>query len=196
VGEGESALAAVVSSGISLPSLCFVRARAKGPGKDGVAVQIRILAVGKTREKYLQLGLQEFKKRLAPYARLELINVAEERLADNPSPREEEQVMAREGERLLKLLKPGEYVIALDAGGRSFTSEELAQYLSRLALHGRSALAFLIGGHLGLSPAARSCADLVLSLSPLTFTHQMVRLILLEQLYRAFKIMRGEPYHK
>lgn len=107
MGEGEFALAAVVSSGISLPSLCFVRARAKGPGKDGVAVQICILAVGKTREKYLQLGLQEFKKRLAPYARLELINVAEERLADNPSPREEEQVMAREGERLLKLLKPG-----------------------------------------------------------------------------------------
>ncbi|HHY36201.1 MAG TPA: 23S rRNA (pseudouridine(1915)-N(3))-methyltransferase RlmH [Firmicutes bacterium] len=159
-------------------------------------MQIRILAVGKTREKYLQMGVEEFKKRLAPYARLELLSVAEEKLADSLSPREEEQVMAREGERLLKLLKPGEYVIALDAGGRSFTSEELAQYLSQLALHGRSSLAFLIGGHLGLAPAVRSRSDLVLSLSPLTFTHQMVRLILLEQLYRAFKIMRGEPYHK
>jgi 23S rRNA (pseudouridine1915-N3)-methyltransferase len=165
-------------------------------GKDGLTVQIRILAVGKTKGKYLQLGLQEFKKRLAPYVRLELIDVAEEKLADSLSPREEGQAVAREGERLVKLLKPGEYVIALDAGGRSFSSEELAQYLSQLALHGKSSLAFLIGGPLGLSPAVRSRADLVLSLSPLTFTHQLVRLILLEQLYRAFRIMRGEPYHK
>jgi 23S rRNA (pseudouridine1915-N3)-methyltransferase len=162
----------------------------------GHIMHIRILAVGKTKEKYIELGIKEYAKRLQPYARLEIVTVGEEKLKDNLSTREEEQIRAREGEQLLKGIKPDEYVIVLDVKGKTLSSEGLAQQLFNLALYGNSTIVFIIGGALGLAPEVINRADLTLSLSPLTFTHQMVRLILVEQLYRAFKIMRGEPYHR
>jgi 23S rRNA (pseudouridine1915-N3)-methyltransferase len=162
----------------------------------GLIMHIRILAVGKTKEKYIELGIKEYAKRLQPYARLEIVTVGEEKLKDNLSTREEEQIRAREGEQLLKGIKPDEYVIVLDIKGKALSSEDLARQLSNLALYGNSAIVFIIGGALGLAPEVINRADITLSLSPLTFTHQMVRLILVEQLYRAFKIMRGEPYHR
>lgn len=159
-------------------------------------MQIRILAVGRTKERYLEAGIKEFAVRLRRYASLELVIVGAGKLKDNPSTAEKDQNRHREGEQLLKGIKPGEYVIALDGRGKTLSSEELAQQLSVLALHGKSKIAFVLGGPYGLSSKVLKRANLTLSLSALTFTHQMARLILLEQLYRAFKIMRNEPYHK
>jgi 23S rRNA (pseudouridine1915-N3)-methyltransferase len=152
--------------------------------------------VGKIKEKYLTAGMQEYLKRLTPYARVELISVADEPIPDGASPAQEEQVKAREGERILQQLDGGQYVVALDGRGQPLSSEELAAFLAERALRGQSNLAFVIGGSLGLSTAVLQRADYQLSLGRLTFLHQMVPLILLEQIYRGFKINRGEPYHK
>jgi 23S rRNA (pseudouridine1915-N3)-methyltransferase len=152
--------------------------------------------VGKIKEKYLTAGMQEYLKRLTPYARVELISVADEPIPDGASPAQEEQVKAREGERILQQLDGSQFVVALDGRGQPLSSEELAAFLAERALRGQSNLAFVIGGSLGLSGAVLERADYRLSLGRLTFLHQMVPLILLEQIYRGFKINRGEPYHK
>ena len=158
-------------------------------------MKIRIVAVGKLKEKYLREGVAEYEKRLAPFASVELLETREEYMAENPSEAQRQQTLAKEGERLLRLVPERSFLIVLDVGGKLLSSEALAKELASLALQGQSDLAFLIGGAFGLSSAVRDRADLRISFSPMTFTHQMVRLLLYEQIYRAFKINRGEKYH-
>lgn len=158
-------------------------------------MKIRIVAVGKLKEKYLREGVAEYAKRLAPFASVELLETREEYMAENPSEAQRQQTLAKEGERLLRLVPERSFLIVLDVKGKLLSSEALAKELASLALQGRSDLTFLIGGAFGLSPAVRDRADLRISFSPMTFTHQMVRLLLYEQIYRAFKINRGEKYH-
>ena len=158
-------------------------------------MKIRIVAVGKLKEKYLREGVAEYEKRLAPFASVELLETREEYMAENPSEAQRQQTLAKEGERLLRLVPERSFLIVLDVKGKLLSSEALAKELAARALQGQSDLTFLIGGAFGLSPAVRDRADLRISFSPMTFTHQMVRLLLYEQIYRAFKINRGEKYH-
>ena len=158
-------------------------------------MKIRIVAVGKLKEKYLREGVAEYEKRLAPFASVELLETREEYMAENPSEAQRQQTLAKEGERLLRLVPERSVLVVLDVRGKLLSSEALAKELAALALQGQSDLTFLIGGAFGLSPAVRERADLRISFSPMTFTHQMVRLLLYEQIYRAFKINRGEKYH-
>ena len=158
-------------------------------------MKIRIVAVGKLKEKYLREGVAEYEKRLAPFASVELRETREEYMAENPSEAQRQQTLAKEGERLLRLVPEKSFLIVLDVKGKLLSSEALAKELASRALQGQSDLTFLIGGAFGLSQAVRECADLRISFSPMTFTHQMVRLLLYEQIYRAFKINRGEKYH-
>ena len=158
-------------------------------------MRIRIAAVGKIKEKYLTEGIREFVKRLGPFCRLDMVEVDEERMPENPSQAEKEKALAAEGERLLKQLPKDSYLFVLDVAGKSVSSEELATKLADLGVEGNSDVTFIIGGAFGLSPAVLAAARERLSFSRMTFTHQMVRLFLVEQIYRAFKIMRGEKYH-
>ena len=158
-------------------------------------MKITIVCAGKIKEKYLTAGIAEFMKRLKPFAQVEIREIHEEKMPDNPSAAEKEQVLVKEGEKLLKLVPEGSYLFVLDVFGRENSSEELAASLDKLGLSGRSNITFLIGGAFGLSPEVRKAADELLSFSRMTFTHQMVRLLLVEQIYRAFKINRGEKYH-
>lgn len=159
-------------------------------------MQITVVSVGKLKEKYLKEGIEEYSKRLSAYCKLQLVEVNDEKAPEELSAAEMEQVKRKEGERILSQLKPDQYVIALAIEGQMWTSEKLSAELDRLALHGKSQVAFVIGGSLGLSDEVLKRADVHLSFSKMTFPHQLVRLILLEQVYRAFKISRGEPYHK
>ena len=158
-------------------------------------MKIRIVAAGRLKEKYLREGVAEYEKRLAPFASVELLETREEYMPENPSEAQRQQALAKEGERLLRLVPEKSFLIVLDVKGKLLSSEALAKELAGLALQGRSDLTFLIGGAFGLSPAVRERADLRISFSPMTFTHQMVRLLLYGQIYRAFKINRGEKYH-
>ena len=158
-------------------------------------MRITVVCAGRIKEKYLSAGIAEFLKRLRPFAQVEIREVHEEKMPDDPSEAEKEQVLRREGEKLLKLVPSGSYLFVLDVHGREMSSEELASRIDGLGLSGRSNLAFLIGGAFGLSREVRAAADERLSFLQLTFTHQMVRLLLVEQIYRAFKINRGEKYH-
>ena len=159
-------------------------------------MQITIIAVGKLKEKYLQEGVSEYSKRLSAYCKLRISEVGEEKAPENLSAAEIEQIKRKEGERILAQIKPDQYVIALVIEGEAWTSERLSKELDKLALQGKSQLAFVIGGSLGLSADVLQRAQVHLSFSRMTFPHQLMRLILLEQVYRAFKISRGEPYHK
>ena len=158
-------------------------------------MKITILAVGKLKEKYLRDAVAEYVKRISPFSKLEIIELAEERMPENFSAAEKEKTLVREGERLLARVPEGSELVVLDVAGESLSSEELADYLGARMLEGASRLTFLIGGAFGLSPAVREAARLRLSFSRMTFTHQMVRMLLVEQIYRAFKILRGEKYH-
>ena len=158
-------------------------------------MRITLVAAGRLKENYLRLGIGEFMKRLAPFAQVEIREIREERMPEAPSAAEKEQVLRSEGARLLKLVPEGSFLFVLDVCGKELSSEELAEELAALALKGQSSITFLIGGAFGLSEEVRRAADVRLSLSRLTFTHQMVRLLLMEQIYRAFKINRGEKYH-
>lgn len=158
-------------------------------------MHITIVAAGKIKEKYLAEGIAEFLKRLKPFAQVQIREIPEEKMKESPSPAEKEQVLRREGERLLRLVPEGSYLMVLDVHGKQLSSEELAEKMNALGLEGQSNITFLIGGAFGLSGEVRDAADLRLSFSPMTFTHQMVRLLLVEQIYRAFKINRGEKYH-
>lgn len=159
-------------------------------------MNIQIVAVGKIKEKYLVEGIREYTKRLGPYTKLRVVEVPDEKAPETMSPAEEEQVKDREGERILAQIKPDTYVIALAIDGEAWSSEELSSRLERLATYGRSDIAFVIGGSNGLSSAVLKRADARLSFGRLTYPHQLMRLMLVEQIYRAFKIMRGEPYHR
>lgn len=159
-------------------------------------MQIQIVTVGRLKEKYLVQGVEEYVKRLGPYAKVQLIEVADEKAPEHLSPAEELQVKQREGERLLAQVKPDAFVVAMAIDGQMWTSEELADQLERLGTYGRSQVAFVIGGSLGLSADVLKRADAKLSFGRITFPHQLIRLVLVEQVYRAMKIMRGEKYHK
>lgn len=159
-------------------------------------MQIQIIAVGKLKEKYLTQGIAEYSKRLGPYAKLQITELPDEKAPESMSAAEEEQVKAKEGERILAQIKPDAHVIALAIEGQMWTSEELSRQLDQLATYGRSQVTFIIGGSNGLSDAVLKRANQHLSFGRLTYPHQLMRLILVEQIYRAFKIMRGEPYHK
>ncbi|GAA4724202.1 23S rRNA (pseudouridine(1915)-N(3))-methyltransferase RlmH [Brevibacillus fulvus] len=159
-------------------------------------MQIAIITVGKLKEKYLKEGIDEYSKRLSTYCKLQIVEVSDEKAPEEMSAAEMEQVKRKEGERILAQLKPDQHVIALAIEGQMWSSEKLSAELDKLALHGRSQVAFVIGGSLGLSDDVLKRADAHLSFSKMTFPHQLMRLILLEQVYRAFRISRGEPYHK
>lgn len=159
-------------------------------------MNIQIITVGKLKEKYLIDGIREYMKRLSSYAKVTIQEVPDEKVPETLSPAQEEQAKEREGERILALIKPDAHVIALAIDGKLWSSEELAQNISDLATYGRSQIAFVIGGSLGLSQAVLQRADQKLSFGRLTYPHQLMRLILVEQIYRAFKINRGEPYHR
>lgn len=159
-------------------------------------MKITILAVGRLKETYLVEGVKEYLKRLNPYARVEISEVPDEPCPENAPSAIEEQVKQKEADRLIKRLRPGTFLIVLDARGKMFTSEELAGKIEELALTGRSDITFIIGGSVGLATSIVDRADLLLSLSKLTFPHQIVRLVLLEQVYRCFRIIKNEPYHK
>ena len=158
-------------------------------------MKLTIICAGKIKEKYLSAGIAEFMKRLRPFAQVEIREIHEEKMPDEPSAAEKEQVLQKEGEKLLKLVPSGSYLFVLDVYGSEMASEQLAEKIDQLGIQGRSSISFLIGGAFGLSKEVRAAADERLSFSQLTFTHQMVRLLLVEQIYRAFKINRGEKYH-
>lgn len=159
-------------------------------------MRISVVAVGKAKERYIAEGIAEYEKRLGPYGGARVIEVRDERIPKNASPAEEVQVKEREGERLLAAVPDGALVVALDPEGETWSSEELAAHFGQWEINGVRDVSFLIGGPLGLSDELYARSDLRLSLSKMTFLHTLVRVILLEQVYRAFRILRGEPYHK
>ncbi|MEN6395665.1 MAG: 23S rRNA (pseudouridine(1915)-N(3))-methyltransferase RlmH [Methanoregula sp.] len=157
---------------------------------------VRIIAVGKIKERFLTEGIAEYEKRLTPYVKLTIVEVADEKRGVHASSGQEQVIKDREGERILAAIPEGAYVVALDVRGKEMSSEALASRLHEWQLAGMNSIVMIIGGDLGLSEAVLARADLRLSISSMTFTHQMVRMILLEQVYRACRINSGEPYHK
>lgn len=159
-------------------------------------MKISIICVGKLKEKYWNLAIDEYSKRLSKYIKLEIIEVPDEKAPETMSLAEEEIVKKKEGERILKNIKDDAYCVALAIDGKNFSSEELADFIEKTTLRGVSHIVFIIGGSLGLSKEVMNRANYYLSFSKMTFPHQMMRVILLEQIYRAIKINRNEPYHK
>lgn len=159
-------------------------------------LHLTIVAVGKIKERYLQDGIREYSKRLSGYLKLNIIEVNDESCPENPSGAEAEKARRLEGEKILKVLKSEDYGVLLDLEGKEMDSLGLAGFLEDKALTGRSRITFIIGGSLGVAEEVRRKIDYRWSLSRLTFPHQLVRLVLLEQIYRAVKINKGEPYHK
>lgn len=159
-------------------------------------MNIQIICIGKLKEKYWTDAIAEYSKRLSRYCTLEIIELKEARLPDKASPADEENVKLEEGRSILKAIKDGTYVITLEILGKQLTSPELADKIQTLSIEGKSNVAFIIGGSLGLSAEVSKRADYKLSFSKMTFPHQMMRVILLEQIYRGFKIIKNEAYHK
>lgn len=159
-------------------------------------MNIHIISVGKIKEKYLKLGIEEFSKRLSSYCKLSIIELPDEQAPEHLSEKELEQIKNREGEKILSKVKQDDYVIALDVKGSAMSSKQFAQKLAQISFSGKNQINFIIGGSNGLSEGVLKRADFKLSFSKMTFPHQLMRLILLEQIYRAFKIQRNEPYHK
>lgn len=158
-------------------------------------MKIKIVAVGKIKEKFLRAGIDEFLKRLSRYAKVTIIEVADEKLPANPGEADLEAIKKREAERIQKYLTGNSLVVALAIQGKQMSSTELSQWIEGMMVQGKSEITFVIGGAVGLHKSILASADYLLSFSKLTFTHQMIRLILLEQIYRGFRIIRGEPYH-
>lgn len=159
-------------------------------------MKITVIAVGKIKEKYFTLAAEEYTKRLSRYCKLELIEVPDEKTPDGASDALEDQIKRAEGERILKNIKDGAYVTALAIEGKMLTSEEFSEQIERLGVTGESHLVFIIGGSLGLHKEVLDRADYKLSFSKMTFPHQLMRVVLLEQIYRGYRILKGEPYHK
>lgn len=158
-------------------------------------MKFTIIAVGKLSLSFIKAGTEEFIKRLRPYAQVTVVEMKEERVPDKPSCRERELAVEKEGEHILKMLKPQQYMILLDVYGKAISSEHLLEQVEKEKLRGISEFVFVIGGTYGVSEALRKRANMRLSLSPMTFTHQMARLLLVEQLYRICKMSHHEPYH-
>lgn len=159
-------------------------------------MKITLVTVGKIKEKYLEQAIAEYSKRLVRYCKLEILQVADEKTPEGASAAVEEQIKEKEGERILSQVRDGSFVIALAIEGKMMSSEELAQKMDRLAVEGTSQITFIIGGSLGLSRKVLERADFLLSFSKMTFPHQLMRVILLEQIYRSYRIITGQPYHK
>lgn len=159
-------------------------------------MNIQIICIGKLKEKYWTDAVSEYSKRLSRYCTLEIVELKESRLPDRASAAEEEIVKVEEGKSILKAIKDGTYVVTLEIQGKQLSSPELAAKIETLGLEGKSDVAFVIGGSLGLSDEVSRRADYKLSFSKMTFPHQMMRVVLLEQVYRSFKIIRHEAYHK
>ncbi len=159
-------------------------------------MKITVLTVGKIKEKYLKDAIAEYSKRLSKYCKLEIIEVSDEKTPDQASEVVEEQIRDKEGERLLKHIKDDAFVVTLEIRGKQLTSEELADKIDKLGVGGVSHIIFVIGGSIGLSKAVMARSDYALSFSKMTFPHQLMRVILLEQIYRSYRIIQGEPYHK
>jgi len=157
---------------------------------------ISVICVGKIKEKYLAEGIKEYSKRLSRYCKLEITELPDEQTPDGASPALEAQIKEREGQRILKAIKADSYVIALAIEGQKLTSEKFARTIENLAVQGKSHITFVIGGSLGLAPEVLRRADYLLSFSDMTFPHQLMRVILLEQVYRCYRIIHHEPYHK
>lgn len=159
-------------------------------------MKITLVTVGKIKEKYFENAIAEYSKRLSRYCKLEIIQVADEKTPDGASPALEDQIKEKEGERILSKIRPDAYVIALAIQGQMLDSEQLAGKLEKLGVSGVSQIVFVIGGSLGLSQAVLSRSDYQLSFSKMTFPHQLMRVVLLEQIYRSYRIISHEPYHK
>lgn len=159
-------------------------------------MRISIVCVGKIKEKYLKLGIDEFSKRLSKYCKLEIIELDDEKAPENLSDKEMLMIKDKEGKKILSKIKDNAYVIALAIDGKNLSSEELADTIDNLGVRGTSHIIFVIGGSLGISDEVLIRANYKLSFSKMTFPHQLMRLILLEQIYRAYRINNGEPYHK
>lgn len=158
-------------------------------------MKFTFLTIGKIKEKWMRQGIDEYLKRLSPIAKVEILSPDEEKMPENSSPALKEKVMEKEGEKLLKYLKDEDFLILLDLKGKPVTSEELAHIIRQKMVSGTSHFFFMIGGPYGNGENIRKRANLKISISAMTFTHQMARLILAEQVYRAMKIIRHEPYH-
>ena len=154
-----------------------------------------VVCIGKLKDAYLRDGVAEFVKRMRPYGGITITELNESKIGDKPSDADRKQVVDEEGERLLKAVPKNAYTVLLDVYGKTMSSEDLAKTVAKLEVDGVSDMAFIIGGAFGVSEALRQSANYKLSFSPMTFTHQMVRLLLVEQIYRASKINRNEPYH-
>lgn len=159
-------------------------------------MRITILCVGKIKEKFYRDAIAEFEKRLGRYCRLEILEVADEQTPEGASPALEEQIREKEGARILSKIREGQFVCTLEIQGKKMTSEQFAAFLEQTAMEEKGQIIFVIGGSLGLSKSVRQRSDLAVSFSDMTFPHQLMRVILCEQIYRGFRISRGEPYHK
>lgn len=156
-------------------------------------MKIKAIFVGRLQDRYLKDGIETYRDRISRYAPIDLIEVEDEAVT---AKADAVRIKEREGERILKKVSPGSVLVALDERGKGLSSEGLADFIKKAMDAGKKEISFSVGGSLGLGEKVKEEADLILSLSPMTFTHQMVRLILLEQIYRAFTIIKGEPYHK
>lgn len=159
-------------------------------------MKITVLTVGKIKEKYLRDAVSEYQKRLGSYCRLEIVETPDEKVPDRAGRALQEAVRDKEARRLLKYIRDDMFVITLEIRGTMLSSEELADKMGKLGLGGNSSIAFVIGGSIGLGKAVLERSDYALSFSKMTFPHQLMRVILLEQIYRSFKILKGETYHK
>ena len=159
-------------------------------------MKITLITVGKIKEKYLKDAIAEYSKRLSRYCKLEIVEVADEKTPDNASDTVEDAIRDKEGERILKYIKEEVYVITLEIAGKMLTSEEMAEKIETLGVQGTSNIIFIIGGSIGLGREILKRSDYALSFSKMTFPHQLMRVILLEQIYRSYRIMNHEPYHK
>lgn len=154
-----------------------------------------VVCIGKLKDAYLRDGVAEFVKRMRPYGGITITELNESKIGDKPSDADRKQVVEEEGERLLKAVPKNAYTVLLDVYGKTMSSEDLAKTIAKLEVDGISDMAFIVGGAFGVSDELRKSVNYKLSFSPMTFTHQMVRLLLVEQIYRASKINRNEPYH-
>ena len=159
-------------------------------------MKITVITVGKIKEKYLKDAIAEYSKRLGKYCKLEIIEVADEKTPDHASETVEDAIRAKEGERILKYIKEDAYIITLEINGKQLVSEEFARKIETLGIQGTSHIIFIIGGSIGLGKEVIARSDCALSFSKMTFPHQLMRVILLEQIYRSYRIINGEPYHK
>ncbi|WP_373897288.1 23S rRNA (pseudouridine(1915)-N(3))-methyltransferase RlmH [Haloimpatiens sp. FM7315] len=159
-------------------------------------MNITVISVGKLKEKYLKMAIEEYSKRLQRYCKLSVLEVPDEKTPDGANEKEELSIKDKEGLGILKHIKDNMFVVALDLKGKMFSSEEFSEFLSECALNGSSNICFVIGGSLGLSKEVIKRANFKLCFSKMTFPHQLFRVMLLEQIYRGFRIRSGEPYHK